>query len=504
MLKTMAKNPIVFAMANPDPEIAYELAIKTRKDIVMATGRSDYPNQVNNVLGFPYIFRGALDVRATGINEEMKKAAVIAIAELAKKTVPEVVNLAYNSKNLKFGKDYIIPKPIDLRLITSVSPAVAKAAMDSGIARKHITDWDAYNEELKTRLGLDDKLLRTITNKAKSSPKRVVFAEADNYKILKAAQIVRDEGIAIPILLGDKEKISQIMLENELELEGVLIINPLEDLNTCNKYAELLYKKRQRRGVTLFESKKLMRDRNYFGAAMVQFGEADALISGLTKEYGSTIKPALQVIGIEEGVNRVAGMYMMLTKNGPVFFGDTTVNENPTVDELVDITTLLDHSVKKFNVQPRIAMLSYSNFGSNDGIVPQKVRQAVKILHEKHKDIIVDGEMQANFAMNPDLLKDNYPFSSLVGAPANVLIFPNLESGNIAYKLLQELGGAEAVGPILLGLNKPVHILQLGSSVREIVNMVTIAVVDAQTKEEQNSPVVTRVKSIFRRVLNVK
>jgi malate dehydrogenase (oxaloacetate-decarboxylating)(NADP+) len=504
MLKTMAKNPIVFAMANPDPEIAYELAIKTRKDIVMATGRSDYPNQVNNVLGFPYIFRGALDVRATGINEEMKKAAVIAIAELAKKTVPEVVNLAYNSKNLKFGKDYIIPKPIDLRLITSVSPAVAKAAMDSGIARKHITDWDAYNEELKTRLGLDDKLLRTITNKAKSSPKRVVFAEADNYKILKAAQIVRDEGIAIPILLGDKEKISQIMLENELELEGVLIINPLEDLNTCNKYAELLYKKRQRRGVTLFESKKLMRDRNYFGAAMVQFGEADALISGLTKEYGSTIKPALQVIGIEEGVNRVAGMYMMLTKNGPVFFGDTTVNENPTVDELVDITTLLDHSVKKFNVQPRIAMLSYSNFGSNDGIVPQKVRQAVKILHEKHKDIIVDGEMQANFAMNPDLLKDNYPFSSLVGAPANVLIFPNLESGNIAYKLLQELGGAEAVGPILLGLNKPVHILQLGSSVREIVNMVTIAVVDAQTKEEQNSPVVTRVKSIFRRALNLK
>ena len=504
MLKTMAKNPIVFAMANPDPEIAYDLAIKTRKDIIMATGRSDYPNQVNNVLGFPYIFRGALDVRATGINEEMKKAAVIAIAELAKKTVPEAVNLAYNSKNLKFGKDYIIPKPIDLRLITSVSPAVAKAAMDSGIARKHITDWDAYHEELKTRLGLDDKLLRTITNKAKSSPKRVVFAEADNYKILKAAQIVRDEGIAIPILLGDKEKISQIMLENELELEGVVIINPLEDLNTCNKYAELLYKKRQRRGVTLFESKKLMRDRNYFGAAMVQFGEADALISGLTKEYGSTIKPALQVIGIEEGVNRVAGMYMMLTKNGPVFFGDTTVNENPTVDELVDITTLLDHSVKKFNVQPRIAMLSYSNFGSNDGIVPQKVRQAVKILHEKHKDIIVDGEMQANFAMNPDLLKDNYPFSSLVGAPANVLIFPNLESGNIAYKLLQELGGAEAVGPILLGLNKPVHILQLGSSVREIVNMVTIAVVDVQTKEEQNSPVVTRVKSIFRRALNVK
>lgn len=502
MLKTMAKNPIVFAMANPDPEIAYELAIKTRKDIIMATGRSDYPNQVNNVLGFPYIFRGALDVRATGINEEMKRAAVIAIAELAKKTVPESVNLAYNLKNIRFGKDYIIPKPIDLRLITSVSPAVAKAAMDSGVARKEIKDWEAYNEELKARLGLDDKLMRTITNKAKSAPKRVVFAEADNYKILKAAQIVRDEGIAIPILLGNKGLISRIMLENELELEGVSIIDPLEELEKSTQFAEYLYKKRQRRGITLFEAKKLMRDRNYYGAAMVQFREADALISGLTKDYPSTIKPALQVIGIEEGVNRVAGMYMMLTKKGPVFFGDTTVNENPTVDELVAITALLDHSVRKFNIQPRVAMLSYSNFGSNDGAVPEKVRQAVKILHEKHKQITVDGDMQANFAMNPDLLKDNYPFSTLVGAPANVLVFPNLESGNIAYKLLQEIGGAEAVGPILLGLNKPVHILQLGSSVREIVNMVTIAVVDVQTKEEESSVLVNpRVKGIFKRAL---
>ncbi|MFA5243976.1 MAG: NADP-dependent malic enzyme [Pedobacter sp.] len=499
MLKTMAKNPIVFAMANPNPEIAYELATRTRKDIIMATGRSDYPNQVNNVLGFPYIFRGALDVRATAINEEMKKAAVIAIAELAKDPVPEAVNLAYNCKNLKFGKDYIIPKPIDFRLITSVSPAVAKAAIESGVARKEIKDWEAYNEELKARLGLDDKLMRMLTNKAKSSPKRVVFAEADHYKILKAAQIVRDEGIAIPILLGNKERIQSIIIENGLELEGVSIINPLEDTSNCTRYAEYLYKKRQRRGVTLFEAKKLMRDRNYYGAAMVQFGEADALISGLTKDYGTTIKPALQVIGIQDEVNRVAGMYMMLTKKGPVFFGDTTVNENPTVDELVDITTLIDRSVKKFNIQPRIAMLSYSNFGSNDGVVPQKVRQAVKILHEKHKEIVVDGEMQANFAMNPDLLKDNYPFSNLVGAPANVLIFPNLESGNIAYKLLQEIGGAEAVGPILLGLNKPVHVLQLGSSVREIVNMITIAVVDVQTKEEQESTVTNRVKDIFKR-----
>lgn len=499
MLKTMAKNPIVFAMANPNPEIAYELAIRTRKDIIMATGRSDYPNQVNNVLGFPYIFRGALDVRATAINEEMKKAAVIAIAELAKEPVPEAVNLAYNCKNLKFGKDYIIPKPIDFRLITSVSPAVAKAAIESGVARKEIKDWEAYNEELKARLGLDDKLMRMLTNKAKSSPKRVVFAEADHYKILKAAQIVRDEGIAIPILLGDKERIQSIIAENGLELEGVSIINPLEDTTNCSRYAEYLYKKRQRRGVTLFEAKKRMRDRNYYGAAMVQFGEADALISGLTKDYGTTIKPALQVIGIQDEVNRVAGMYMMLTKKGPVFFGDTTVNENPTVDELVDITTLIDRSVKKFNIQPRIAMLSYSNFGSNDGVVPQKVRQAVKILHEKHKEIVVDGEMQANFAMNPDLLKDNYPFSNLIGAPANVLIFPNLESGNIAYKLLQEIGGAEAVGPILLGLNKPVHVLQLGSSVREIINMITIAVVDVQTKEDQESTVANRVKDIFKR-----
>ena len=498
MLKTMAKNPIVFAMANPNPEIAYELAVKTRKDIIMATGRSDYPNQVNNVLGFPYIFRGALDVRATGINEEMKKAAVFAIAELAKRTVPEAVNLAYNSRNLKFGKDYIIPKPIDFRLITSVSPAVAKAAIDSGVARKIITDWEAYNEELKSRLGMDDKLLRTVTNKAKSSPKRVVFAEADNYKILKSAQIVKDEGIAIPILLGNRERIRQIIAEHELELEGVEIINPIEEKIISAQYAEYLYKKRQRRGVTLFEAKKLMRDRNYYGASMVQFGQADALISGLTKDYGTTIKPALQVIGIEEGVNRVAGMYMMLTKKGPVFFGDTTVNENPTLEELVDVTVLIDRSVKKFNIQPRIAMLSYSNFGSNDGIVPEKVRQAVKILHQKYPEIIVDGDMQANFAMNPELLKDNYPFSALIGAPANVLMFPNLESGNIAYKLLQELGGAEAVGPILLGLKKPVHVLQLDSSVREIVNMVTIAVVDAQSKEEQETS--TRKKGLFGRV----
>jgi malate dehydrogenase (oxaloacetate-decarboxylating)(NADP+) len=440
---------------------------------------------VNNVLGFPYIFRGALDVRATSINEAMKIAAVKAIAELAKKSVPEAVNMAYNEKNIKFGKDYIIPKPVDLRLMTNVSTAVAKAAIESGVARKIITDWDAYTEELKQRLGMDDAIMRAITNKAKSDPKRVVFTEADNYKILKAAQIVKDENIAIPILLGNKEIINKIIEENALELEGVEIMDPFLEPERMKKYAEALYQKRQRRGVTLFEANKFLRDRNYFGASMVEFGEADAMISGLTKNYVSTIKPALQVIGTEPGVNRVAGMYMMMTKKGPVFFGDTTVNVDPTVEELVDITLLLERAVRKFNIQPRIALLSYSNFGSNEGVVPEKVRKAVKILHEKHPDIIVDGEMQGNFAINNSLLKDNFPFSSLVDAPANTLVFPNLESGNIAYKLLQELGGAEAVGPILLGLNKPVHIVQLGSSVREIVNMVTLAVLDVQSKEQE-------------------
>lgn len=482
MLKLMAKKPVVFAMANPVPEIDYDLATAAREDIIMATGRSDYPNQVNNVLGFPYIFRGALDVRATAINEEMKIAATHAIAEMAKKPVPEAVNLAYNITNLKFGRDYIIPKPMDQRLITEVSMAVAKAAIDSGVARKVITDWDAYAEELRSRLGNNDKLLRNLTNKAKQSPKRVVFAEADNYKILRSAQIVKDEGIATPILLGNIEKIKRIMRENELDLGDVQIIDPREGCENMDEYVNYLYNKRQRRGITLYEAKKLMVDRNYYGASMVQFGRADALISGLTKDYVSTVKPALQIIGTEEGVNRVAGMYMMITPKGPVFFGDTTVNVNPTVQELVDITVLIERSVKRFNITPRVALLSYSNFGSNEGVIPEKTRETVKILHEKYPDMVVDGDMQANFALNSDLLADNFPFSTLNGKPANTLIFPNLESGNIAYKLLQEIGGAEAVGPILLGLKKPVHVLQLGSSVREIVNMVTIAVITAQVK----------------------
>jgi malate dehydrogenase (oxaloacetate-decarboxylating)(NADP+) len=484
MLRSMAKNPIVFAMANPVPEIDYDVAIKTRKDILMATGRADFPNQVNNVLGFPYIFRGALDVRATAINEEMKLAAVRAIAEMAKKPVPEAINLAYNTNNLKFGRDYIIPKPMDQRLITEVSSAVARAAIESGVARKPITDWDAYLEQLRLRIGADDRLLRNIANKAKQSPKRVVFAEADNYKILRAAQIVKEEGIATPILLGNAARIKKIIKESDLVLDDVEIIDPREDCANFDEYAEYLYHKRQRRGVTLSEAKKMIHQRNYYGACMVQFGKADALISGLTKDYVSTIKPALQIIGTEEGVNRVAGMYLMLTNKGPVFIGDPTVNVDPTVSELVDITVLIDRSVKQFNIKPRIAMLSYSNFGSNEGAIPVKARETVRVLHEKYPDMIVDGDMQANFALNSSLLADNFPFSILNGAPANTLIFPNLESGNIAYKLLQEVGGAEAVGPILLGLKKSVHVLQLGSSVREIVNMVTIAVVDAQGKAE--------------------
>lgn len=484
VLLTMAPNPIVFAMANPDPEIAYDLAVQTRSDIIMATGRSDFPNQVNNVLGFPFIFRGALDVRATTINEEMKVAAVKAIAELVKKPVPESVTLAYNVKNLSYGKEYIIPKPMDSRLISTVSPAVAKAAIASGVARKEITDWPAYQEELEHRLGLENVLLRAMVNKAKTSPKRIVFAEADHYKILKAAQIVKEEGIAIPILLGNREKINAILHESRLDLEDVEIVDPLEQPEMVSRFAEHLYSKRYRKGLSTEQAEKLLLDRNYYGASMVQFGEADALISGLTKDYGLTIKPALQIIGTAPEVSRVAGIYMMLTKKGPVFFGDTTINKNPSVAELVDITVLIDKAVKKMNIDPHIAVLSYSNFGSTEGDIPDKTRQVVNILHEKYPDIKVDGEIQANFALNAQLLSENFPFSALNGVPANTLVFPNLESGNIAYKVLQELGGAEAVGPILLGLNKPVHVLQMGSSVREIVNMVTIAVIDAQCNKE--------------------
>ncbi len=484
MIRSMAKNPIVFALANPDPEIAYDLAVASRKDIIIATGRSDFPNQVNNVLGFPFIFRGALDVRAKTINEEMKLAAVKALADLARQPVPEIVNLAYNEKNIVFGRDYIIPKPMDPRLITSVAPAVAKAAIESGVASKIITDWDAYSDELRKRLGLDDKLFRALTNKAKHNPKRVVFAEADTYKILKAAQTVRDEGIAKPILLGNIDKINKLIAENGLDLGDTEIIDPRMEEEQRSKFAEIFFEKRKRRGFTLYDSKKIMQERNYYGSMMVETGQADALISGLTRKYKDTIRPALQIIGVQEGVNKVAGMYIMATKRGPIFFADTTVNVDPSVNDLVDITLLTAKAVQTFNVKPRIALLTYSNFGSSEEAGVKKVRDAVNLLQKSNPELIIDGELQANFALNSQLLQDNFPFSPLAEGGANTLIFPNLESGNIAYKLLQEIGEAEAIGPVLLGMKKPVHILQLGSTVREIVNMVTIAVVDAQSREE--------------------
>ena len=483
MIQEMAKNPIIFALANPDPEISYDAAQAARKDAIIATGRSDYPNQVNNVLGFPFIFRGALDVLAKQINEEMKLAAVRAIANLARESVPEIVNLAYNKKNISFGKEYIIPKPLDPRLITTVAPAVAKAAMDSGVARQPIKNWDVYKEDLIKRLGLDNKIIRVLTTKAKQNPQRVVFAEADTYKILKAAQIVRDEGIAKPILLGNIKKIKKIIEQNKLDLGNTPIIDPRKEDEKRVHYGEIFFEKRKRRGYTLYEARKIMNERNYYGAMMVEKGEADALISGLTRKYSDTIRPSLQIIGTQEGVNKVAGMYIMITKKGPVFFADTTININPTAEELVEITMLTANAISQFNVKPRIALLSYSNFGANDDPNARKVRDAVAILQQRYPGLLADGEMQANFALNTQLLKDNFPFSGLGEEGANTLIFPNLDAGNIAYKLLQEMGAAEAIGPVLLGIKRPVHVLQLGSSVREIVNMITIAVVDAQSRK---------------------
>jgi len=484
MLKGMAANPIVFALANPTPEIPYPDAVEARKDVIMATGRSDYPNQVNNVLGFPFIFRGALDVRATSINEAMKMAAVLAIADLAKQPVPESVNLAYGSRNLNFGPEYIIPKPNDPRLITTVPPAVAKAAIDSGVAQRNIPDWDAYKQALISRMGLDNDLLKSLTNKARQNPKRVIFAEADHYKILKAAQQVKDEGVAKPILLGDKEKIDALIKEYNLNLDDIPIVDPrsASEEDRRNKFGDVLYQKRKRKGWTLFEARKVMRERNYFGAMMVETEVADVMISGITRKYADPIKAALETIGVHPDVKRVAGMYILLAKQGPFFFADTTMNIDPTVDELVEITALTAQSIRQLNIVPRIAMLSYSNFGSVKGEIPDKVAKAVSILHEKYPGMVVDGDIQANFALNNDLLKEQFPFSELMNKNVNTLIFPNLVSGNIAYKLMQEMGGLEAIGPILLGMKKPVHILQLGCSVREIVNMITIAVVDAQAR----------------------
>jgi malate dehydrogenase (oxaloacetate-decarboxylating)(NADP+) len=486
MVKSMAKNPIVFAMANPVPEIMYDVAKACRKDLIMATGRSDTPNMVNNVLGFPYIFRGALDVRATGINEAMKLAAVKALAELAKTPVPDIVNLAYNEKTLSFGEDYIIPKPLDPRLLATVAPAVAKAAIASGVARKTITDWDAYEIEMNSRLGLDNQLSRAIGNKARQNPKRVVFADAENAKVLKAAQLVLEEKIGFPILLGNEKRIRQIAEDNAVDLEGMPIINPQDDdtEDMRKSFGDIFFEKRKRKGVNNYEAYKAMKDRNHFGCMMVETGVADCMISGLSRNYPDTIKPALQIIGTDPSVKKIAGMYLLFTKRGPLFLADTTVNFNPTAEELAEITLMVAKEVKQFNIVPKIAMLSYSNFGSSASPEARLVQRAHEIVKAKEPTLICDGEMQGILAFNKEILKENYPFSELINGEVNTLIFPNLSAGNIAYNLLQEVGGADSIGPILLGLNKPVHVLQLGSSIRSIFNMVVIAVVDAQAKSK--------------------
>lgn len=489
MVKSMARNPIVFAMANPDPEISYEAAVASRKDIIMATGRSDFPNQVNNVLGFPYIFRGALDVRATQINEAMKLAAVKALAQLAKTTVPDIVNLAYNDKNISFGPNYIIPKPVDPRLLSTVAPAVAKAAIESGVARTIITDWEAYEIDLNKRLGLDNQLSRVIGNKARQDPKRVLFADAENIKILKVAQLVLDEKVGYPILLGNEKKIRQMAEAQSIDIDGMPIIDPKDEETEGlrKEFGELFFAKRQRKGVNKYEAPKIMKERNHFGCMMVETGMADCMISGLSRNYPDTIKPAIEIIGTEPGVKKIAGMYLLFTKRGPLFLADTTVNFNPTAEELAEITLMVAKEVRQFNIVPRIAMLSYSNFGSSNSPEANLVRKAREIVKEKAPTLICDGEMQGIMAFNKDILKENYPFTEVLKGEVNTLIFPNLAAGNIAYNLLQEVGGADSIGPILLGLNKPVHVLQLGSSIRSIFNMVVIAVLDAQLKSKTNT-----------------
>ncbi len=484
MIKTMAKNPIVFAMANPTPEIAYDLAIKTRKDIIMATGRSDHPNQVNNVLGFPFIFRGALDVRATKINEEMKMAAVSALADLTKENVPEQVNIAYHKRNIKFGKDYIIPKPFDPRLISEIPPAIAKAAMDSGVARKPIKDWDAYKEELEERLGSGSKLMRMITNRAKSNPKKVVFAEADHLSVLKAAQIAYDEGIAIPILLGNKIKIKHLMKEIQFDAK-IQIIDPKAAVEEKrrNKFAEIYWQKKQRAGISLLEAQKWMRERNYFAAMMVNENYADALVTGYTRNYPVVAKPIIDLIGKIKGIKKVAATNLMLTSRGPLFLSDTAMNIDPDAKVLAEIVRMTNKTMKMFGLTPNLAMVSFSNFGSSKSKNSKKIKEVIEYLHTYFSEINIDGELQVDFALNTKMRMEKFPFSTLKDKKVNGLIYPNLESANISYKLLKELKGVESIGPIIMGLNKPVHLLQLGASVDEMVNMVCIAVVDAQERK---------------------
>lgn len=486
MLKSMATNPIVFAMANPDPEISYNLACETREDILMATGRSDHPNQVNNVLGFPFIFRGALDVRATGINEAMKMAAVTALAELAKKPVPEQVNLAYNQTRLTFGRDYIIPKPFDPRLIIEVPMAVAKAAMESGVAKEPIDDWDRYREQLAARTGSEQKTLRMLHHRAKQNPKKVVFAEADQMDVLKAAQIVKEEGIAEPILLGRKEVIKDLMASIDFD-EEIEILDPksMEEREIKNHYAMEYWEEQKRKGVTEYEAKSVLRERNYFAAMMVKTGDADAMLSGYSRNYASVVKPVMKIIGKAKGVSRIAATNLMLTDRGPLFLSDTSINIDPTAKEMAKIAYMNAQIIKLFGFQPTMALLSYTNFGAAKHPSAQKVSDAVAYLQRYYPDLDVDGPLQSDFALNKEMLGEKFPFSNLVKKNVNALIFPNLESANITYKLLKELNGAQSVGPILLGLNKSVHVLQLGASVDEIVNMTALAVVDAQQKENQ-------------------
>jgi malate dehydrogenase (oxaloacetate-decarboxylating)(NADP+) len=486
MLLGMAKNPIVFAMANPDPEIDYNLAVATRDDLIMATGRSDYPNQVNNVLGFPYIFRGALDVRATKINEAMKMAAVKALACLAKQSVPEQVNIAYGETKLIFGRDYIIPKPFDPRLITEVAPAVAKAAMESGVAQIEIHDFEKYKEELLERLGSDNKIVRLLANRAKTDPKRIVFAEADHLDVLKAAQIVYEEGIGIPILLGNKDTILELKAEIGFEAE-VTILDPKTKKETERRlrYAQIYWESRRRKGITLLDAQKWMRERNYFAAMMVIEGDADALVTGYTRSYPSVVKPMMELIGKAPGVSRIATTNVMMTDRGPLFLSDTAINPNPSAEELAKIALMTAKVVKMFGIEPVIAMISYSNFGSSKNEGPSKVNTAVTYLHKYHPDLMVDGEIQSDFALNSEMLNSKFPFSKLAEQKVNTLIFPNLESANITYKLLKELNKIESIGPIMLGMAKPVHIFQLGASVEEMVNMSAIAVIDAQEKEKR-------------------
>lgn len=486
MLKSMNANPIVFAMANPDPEISYQKAVDARDDVIMATGRSDNPNQVNNVLGFPFIFRGALDVRATDINEKMKMAAVKALAELAKKPVPEQVNIAYGETKLNFGRDYIIPKPFDSRLMTEIPPAVAKAAMDSGVADEPIQDWQRYEDELYERIGTDNKITRLLTNRARINPKRVVFAEADHLDVLKAAQISIEEGIAKPILLGNREVILELMKEIEFDSDSVPIIDPKSDDQTelVNKYAELLWRARERKGVTKYDAQNLMRSRNYFASMMVNEGDADALLTGYSRAYPTAVKPLLDLIGTARGVDRVAATNLMNTARGPIFISDTSINFEPTADELARIAQMTAKTIEMFGLEPSMAMISYANFGSSKNPNAKKVKEAVSYLHKNFPDIQVDGEVQVDFALNREMLRDKFPFSKIAGQKINALIYPNLSSANSTYKLIKELNDADSIGPIMMGLKKPAHVFQLGASVEEMVNMTAFAVVDAQEKEK--------------------